>query len=49
MNTDLHIKGKPNPDLKYEEDKIIERLLRANTLKKQIARTLLKKYINYPP
>lgn len=47
MCTDLYIdneyledKTPKNPDLNSEERKIIERLLRANTPKKQIARTL---------
>lgn len=41
MTTDLHIThNHQNPDLNYEERKIIERLLRSNTPKKQIARTL---------
>lgn len=41
MATGLHTTHKhQNPDLNYEERKIIERLLRKNTPKKQIARTL---------
>lgn len=41
MTIDLHITHNlQNPDLNYEEWKIIEHLLQSNTPKKQIARTL---------